>query len=166
MLSNFTFASHLVWTSWIRTRACLTLVFVMALKPVLWTSSTQRGILNPRSSRNNLAPFLSIYKAASGSGWLQTEASVCSLGRGGRRCTSRHASSGCSSCCCCQTHVFSPTASLTLMKNKLCFALQGQRVEDSELSNLRRCMAFLQQEPETQQTKLFAATVFEEGESS
>lgn len=86
--------------------------------------------------------------------------SVCSLRCGGRRCTSRRALSGCSSCCrCCQTHVFSPTASLTLMKNKLCFALGGPRVEEAELSNLRRCMALLQKEPETQQTELFAAIV-------
>lgn len=54
--------------------------------------------------------------------------------------------------------MFLPTASLTLMKNKLCFALEGPRVEVSELSNLGRCIAWLQKVRDTQE-KLFAVIV-------
>ena len=45
------------------------------------------------------------------------------------------------------------------MKNKLRFALEGPGVEQSELSNLQRCIARLQKVTETQQAKLFAAIV-------
>lgn len=45
------------------------------------------------------------------------------------------------------------------MKNKPCFAPEGPHIEESELGNLRQCVAQLHRATETILTKLFAVII-------